>query len=294
VILAALALALAGAASAADPAWTVSGDSAAVLGGEAAVVYAPSPAPTGKLAADALASTTTGFAVVKVEARPDGSWAWTILPLNVGPMDFTPHWTLDGRALAGPPARLAVSAPKIAKDADISDIKGPARSPRPWWPWLAAAALAAAAWWAWRRWKNRPVAAPLVPAAPPVPPETAAENALAELEASGLWERGEYAAFYLRLTDVLRIYLETRYGEPATAMTSAEVARLVKAHEPDLRASATAREVLTRADLVKFARSRPDASEGPNDVGLVRALVRKTTPALMDAAPAPAASEAAK
>jgi hypothetical protein len=87
--------------------------------------------------------------------------------------------------------------------------------------------------------------------------------------------------------------LEARYGEPATAMTSVEVARLVKAHEPDLRAAATAREVLSRADLVKFARSKPDAAEGPDDVGRVRALVHATTPSFHDAASAPTAAPAA-
>jgi len=289
----ALVLALAGAASAAaDPAWTVSGATAAVLGSEAVLVYAPSPAAAGALAADALAATTTDYAVVKVDKRADGAWAWTVLPLNVGPLDFTARWTLDGRALAAPPVRLQVAAPKIGKDDDISDIKGPVRAPRPWWPWLIAAALLAAAWWAWRRYKNRPIESAPIPVAPPLPPEAVAENALVELSSSGLWERGEHAAFYLKLTDILRFYLEARYGEPATAMTSVEVARLVKAHETDLRAAATVREVLGRADLVKFARSKPDAAEGPDDVGRVRALVRATTPSLNDAAPGSAAAPA--
>jgi hypothetical protein len=289
VILPALLLALSGAASAADSAWTVAGDSSAVLGGEAVIVYRPSAASAAALTADTLAANTTSFAVVKAEARSDGSWAWTVVPLNVGALEFTARWTQSGRAVAAPPALLAVAAPPVAKDADIADIKGPVRR-RPWWPLAAAAALlAAATWWAWKRWKNRPAAAaPAVPAAPLLSPEAAAESALTALAASGLWERGEHAAYYLRLTDVLRIYLEARYGEPASAMTSVEVARLVRAKEPDLRAAATVREVLGRADLVKFARSKPDASEGPNDLGLVRALILATTPAAADAAAAPA------
>ncbi|NNN07506.1 MAG: hypothetical protein HKL90_16575 [Elusimicrobia bacterium] len=286
------ALVLAAAASAAPNAWTVSGASTAVLGSNAVLVYRPAAPIAGKLAPDVLACGTTDFAVVKAAARPDGSWAWTVLPMNMGALDFTARWTLDGRALTAPTVRLNVTAPKVAKDADIADIKAPRSAPLPWWPWLVAAALAAAAYAAWRARKNRAIDAPAVAVAPPVPPEAAAENALAELEASGLWERGEHAAFYLRLTDILRVYLEARYGEAATAMTSAEVARLVKAREPDLRASATAREVLSRADLVKFARIKPSATEGPDDVGLVRALIHATTPT--DAARVPAAATAAE
>ncbi|HEX4047786.1 MAG TPA: hypothetical protein VH309_08130, partial [Elusimicrobiota bacterium] len=84
----------------------------------------------------------------------------------------------------------------------------------------------------------------------------------------------------------LRVYLEARYGEPATAMTSVEVARLVKSKQPDLKASAIARELLQRADLVKFARIKPGPDDGPNDSRSVLDLVRTTTPR----APEPAAA----
>ncbi len=119
----------------------------------------------------------------------------------------------------------------MAKDADIADIKGPLSARRAWWPWLLAAALGALAWEAYRRWKARPAVEGGEPVTeePPVSPEDAAETALAALAAEGLWERGEHAAYYLKLTEILRAYLEARYGEPATAMTSVEVARLVKA-----------------------------------------------------------------
>ena len=60
-------------------------------------------------------------------------------------------------------------------------------------------------------------------------------------------------------------------------MTSVEVSRLVKSQEPDLKAATLVREVLTRADLVKFARFKPSADEGPRDIGSVRDVVRATT-----------------
>ncbi len=264
-------------ARAASLSWSVSPATAATLGAETVFVYRADPAPA-DLKPDALASGTTDFAVVGVDRRADGSWAWTVLPLNLGKLEFVARWTARGAALAAPPARVAVDAPKIAADADIADIKGPLRAPRPWWPWLAAAAAAALAYAAWRRWKNRPAHGPETPAAPALSPEQAAEIALSELEASGLWERGDYAAFYLRLTEAMRAYLEARYGQPATAMTSPEVARLIKARAENLALAASAREVLARADLVKFARIAPGSAEGPEDLARTRELVRATTP----------------
>jgi hypothetical protein len=272
---------LAGPAAAADVSWTVAGDTSALVGSEARIVYRPTVTPPGtKLEPDVLASATTSFAVMKAEADKDGSWTWTILPLDEGMLSFTSRWKLDGKDAAAPPIALATRAPAVPKDADIVDIKGPLTARRAWWPWLLAAALGALAWEAWRRWRARPVAAggSSAPAEPPLAPEAAAERALAALAAEGLWERGEHAAYYLRLTEILRSYLEARYGEPATAMTSVEVARLVKAKQPDLKAAAIVRELLQRADLVKFARIKPGPDDGPNDARSVLEIVRTTTP----------------
>ncbi len=275
-----LALLLAGPAAAADVSWTVAGDTAAFVGSEARIVYRPSVPLGAALAPDALASETTTFAIVKAEAGKDGAWTWTVLPLDEGRLSFVARWKLDGKDAAAPPFTIAARAPQMPKDADIDDIKSPLAARRALWPWLLAALLGAAAWGAWRRWKARRREGGVLaaPAGPPPSPAEAAERALAELAASQLWERGEHAAYYLRLTDILRAYLEARYAEPASAMTSVEVARLVKTKEPDLKVAASVRELLSRADLVKFARTKPGPDEGPRDAEAVRAVVRATTP----------------
>jgi hypothetical protein len=240
-----------------------------------------------KLAPDALASSTTDFVVVAAGFDADAAaWTWTLLPVEEGRLSFKARWTLDGKPLEAPPVEMTVRTPDMPKEEQPSDIKPP-RAARPaLWPWLLAALLALAAWQAWRYWKRRQPAPGVdgTPSEPPVPPEERARLALKELQASGLWERGEYASYYLRLTDLLREYLEARYGEPATAMTSGEVSRLVRARAADLRIGTTVREVLLRADLVKFARLTPVLDEGPRDAGLVASVIDATTPV----APAPA------
>ncbi|MDE2490528.1 MAG: hypothetical protein KGM24_06745, partial [Elusimicrobia bacterium] len=133
-------------AAAQSPAWTVSGATAATLGVDARLVYRASVPPGAKLAPDALASAATNFAVVKVAPLPDGSWAWTVLPLNVGRLSFVARWILDGKSVAAPPAALEVAGPALPKDADIDDIKGPLAARRALWPWALAALLALGAW----------------------------------------------------------------------------------------------------------------------------------------------------
>jgi len=185
----------------------------------------------------------------------------------------------NGGAVAAPPAVFFVTVAKLPDDADISDIKGPIKARPALWPWLLAAALAWAAWRGWKRWKARRLAPDGTPldAAPPLPPEEAAARGIAELRASGLWE-SDQSAYYLRLTDILRAYLEARYGKPVTAMTSVEVERLVKARAQDLRIGGSVRELLTRADLVKFAKAKPGPEEGPRDADLALDVIQATTP----------------
>ncbi len=280
-----LALMLAGQAAAADVSWTVAGDTSALVGTEAHIVYRPTVSPLGaKLEPDVLDSATTSFAVVKAEAEKDGSWTWTVLPLDEGMLSFVARWKLDGQDAAAPPVTLPSRAPAVAKDAEIFDIKGPLAARRAWWPWLISprprsrrsgvGALAC-------RWRARPAGPERLGRtgrAAAFARGRRAARVLPRSRPSQLWEQGEHAAYYLRLTDILRVYLEARYGEPATAMTSVEVARLMKAKQPDLKAAGVVRKLLQRADLVKFARIKPEPGDGPNDARSVLDVVRATTP----------------
>lgn len=259
-----------------QPQWQVSSSSVAVLAAESVVVYRGAP---GGLTADAAGSNTNDIVVVD-SVEKDGLWTWTILPLSTGTLSFVANFkSPDGRSVAAPAAMFAVTVAPMPDGEDITDIKGPLKARPALWPWLLAAALAWGAWLAWRRWKARrlaPDGTPL-PQAPVLPPEEIAALAIAELRTSGLWENDQ-AAYYLRLTDILRAYLEARYGQPVTAMTSVEVERLVKARAQDLQIGGGVRELLTRADLVKFAKAKPGPEEGPRDADLALGLIKATTP----------------
>ncbi|MBI4060371.1 MAG: hypothetical protein HY403_02960 [Elusimicrobia bacterium] len=265
--------------------WQVSLSSVAVVAAESPIVYRGGPAG---LKADAKGSGTNDVVVVDAVEK-NGEWSWTVLPLSTGALSFTARFqTPDGKTVAAPAVTLLAAEAELPSDADISDIKGPFKASPALWPWLLAAALIWAAWRGWRRWKARRSAAkPSARGAAAVPPEEAAARAISELRASGLWENDQ-PAYYLRLTDILRAYLEARYGEPVTAMTSGEVSRLVKARARDLQVGGKVRELLARADLVKFAKAKPGPEEGPRDADLALNVIEATTPkisAARDTAP---------
>jgi hypothetical protein len=221
------------------------------------------------LTLDALPASTSDYYVL-ASAQKDGKHEVTLLPLATGRLDF-----------AG--TKVEVGLPELPADVEPRDIKPPIRAWPAVWPWLLLALLGAAAWRAWREWERRKGLAPEKPAEPVLPLEFRIERRLKELEASRLWEEGRHAAYYLRLTEILRAYLEERWGVPATAMTSGEVARLVKARAT-LKEAGVVRPLLERADLVKFARQTPQPGDGPRDLEEVRRFVFATSPGELAAA----------
>lgn len=99
----------------------------------------------------------------------------------------------------------------------------------------------------------RPTRSSRVPLPPPSP-WTAAESALATLETDLPMAPD---AFFVRLTDIVRRYLEAAFGLHATERTTPEFLREMN-HAPD-RLSTEQRllltDFLTAADMVKFART---------------------------------------
>ena len=106
---------------------------------------------------------------------------------------------------------------------------------------LVCAALVVSAWRRARRPK-------------PVPAGTWARAALAELEAEHLG--GPNVAE--RVAGILRLYIERRFGLPATRLTTAELSEVTAAHGWPAGDARSLRGLLDACDLAKFAGTVPD------------------------------------
>ena len=114
---------------------------------------------------------------------------------------------------------------------------------------------------------------------PPIPAHVTALEALMALERGQLLERGEAERFFVCLTDIVRTYIEGRFGLRAPEQTTDEFLRAARAHANIPGAhQATLAEALARADLIKFARARADSNEGRAALDLARRFVRDTIP----------------
>ncbi|MEG1954717.1 MAG: hypothetical protein RR066_01535 [Mucinivorans sp.] len=80
------------------------------------------------------------------------------------------------------------------------------------------------------------------------------------LDHQKLWQAGNFKGYYSTLSDILRTYLQNRYGFSAREMTTPEItAEVEQINEQNLFHTIT--ELLTLADLVKFAKWTPSPLE---------------------------------
>lgn len=122
-----------------------------------------------------------------------------------------------------------------------------------WWIIVIALLAIAAFIWAIRRYKKEGTVLKKKPE--PTPYETAMKN-LRELKARNLWEQGMEKEYFTRLTDILRIYLDKRFGINAMEMTTREI--MDRLYESDVKDKRDyVRQILSVADFVKFAKVRP-------------------------------------
>lgn len=89
------------------------------------------------------------------------------------------------------------------------------------------------------------------------PPYEEAIAQLNTLRGEHLCEQGHEKEFYTRLTEILRVYLQDRFGINAMEMTSSQILHSLDANEQTRLSKSAMRQVLTMADFVKFAKVRP-------------------------------------
>lgn len=130
--------------------------------------------------------------------------------------------------------------------------------------------LVAAVLWAFiRLQQQKPVRLKLLPRRKKEPAHQRALTAIGQIKQEQMAASGDQKAYYTRLTDTLRRYMEERFHFSAMEMTSDEIiARLEQ--EADVSALSELRDVLRTADLVKFAKHAALLNE--NDRNLLSAI----------------------
>lgn len=203
---------------------------------------------------------------------------YTIPPLEIAYLtpDSVEHMTRSE------PLTITVES-VVATAEDTTDIRGlkpQASVPTNYLPYLIIAlvlvALGGGMWyWRYRKLHPRPKEEE---AEPPIPPWEEALSALTELESSDLAERGEVKLYYLRLSEIVKHYLERRFRIPVVDMTTYEIKQNMRRAHLESWLYERGRDFLESADLVKFAKYVPTGEEIENDFASARYIVEETIP----------------
>ncbi|MCH7524942.1 MAG: hypothetical protein IIC74_08030, partial [Bacteroidetes bacterium] len=148
---------------------------------------------------------------------------------------------------------------------DIKPIIEVSKSPSNWWKYvlyivLVLAIIAGLLYWF--VWREKPLTKEEKVAL--LPPYERAKIALQELDKSDYLKNEEIKEYYSELTDIIRKYLDEKVYDHALESTTEELINrlhlLKDGQQIDLSKEdiKTIENILKRADLVKFAKSKPD------------------------------------
>jgi hypothetical protein len=118
-----------------------------------------------------------------------------------------------------------------------------------------------------------------------IPPDILALAQLHELEERHVWQKGEIKAFYSEATEIVRRYVEGRYGVMALEMTTDEVLDQLASLKLSKDMMSEIRTFLADADLVKFAKVIPSFSDNERVIPVALDIVEKTRVVVHQPAP---------
>jgi hypothetical protein len=224
------------------------------------------------------------------DERPLGDGLWqrttlTLLPV-AGPGELRiPSFRAETAAVDGQEQQIATTPERLVTvttalgsehGPEIEAPGDPFPTPFAGWWWVFGAAFVALVAalvlvWLSRRRALRPVVAIVVPA------HVKALRELARWRKAVRATEAEIAAFYVGVSQVLRVYLEDRFGLHAPERTTEEFLRdldgseqLIREHRTELKG------FLTQCDMVKFAKLLPSEAEHDKTYQLAESLIEST------------------
>lgn len=186
--------------------------------------------------------------------------------------------------LFSPAGLLEVLNVQVDMAGDIKDLKPVMKAPytlRDFIPYLLMLlGLMLLGLLIWFYIRNRRQNKPLIklPSKPQPLPHQVAIAGLEELKREQLWQKGQVKEYHSRLTDILRTYFEARFGVDAPEMTSDEIADAMKDHLSDKERMADLKNILSMADMAKFAKARPMGADNELSMTLALSIVSSTIP----------------
>ncbi len=160
-------------------------------------------------------------------------------------------------------------------DVEYSVTEQIADAVKNYWYYLVILLLIGALIWLYIRYKNKPKEVVVVKEVV-LPPHVKALKVLNQLKKEEAWKKENKKEYYSNLTDTVREYLEDRFGIQALEKTTREIINDLKYADISVEDKHFLREILKQADLVKFAKFKPDDDDGYNALNKSLEFVKRT------------------
>lgn len=147
-----------------------------------------------------------------------------------------------------------------------------------YWYWLLLAIFIIAAAVVAFLMVKKDVPLPLMPKKKIIPPYELAKMELAALKEAKLCEKSMEKEYYTRLTDILRVYVDSRFGINAMEMTSSQIIDALNNNAETKEPSKFMKQILEIADFVKFAKVRPMPEDNIKSFNWATQFVEDTKP----------------
>lgn len=187
------------------------------------------------------------------------------------------------------PLTLKVNPVDVSSMSDINPLAPPAKFESKWydwlpdwitdyWGWILLGMLVVAGGICAYLILTRKVAVNILPQKKRLPPDRIAIDRLNALREAQLWEKGQEKEYYTRLIDILRDYLQERFGINAMEMTSSQILKALSANEETRLPHQYMQKVVEIADYVKFAKVRPMPDDNVRSFQNAMQFVEETRP----------------
>ena len=167
----------------------------------------------------------------------------------------------------------------LAEDAELKDIKQPIEEPIGWsdiWPWLLGILILSLIIFIVKKYifnKNKPsiIIKPKVIIAADI----SALKELNALEKAKIWQEGNVKEYHSQISEIIRRYTENRFDFIALELGTDEIISELKSKVNNEQLTII-NILLQRADLAKFAKSKPIDTENMESMVLAKGFVNAT------------------
>ena len=167
----------------------------------------------------------------------------------------------------------------LEEGAELKDIKQTMKAPIGWsdiWPWILGILVISLIIYILKKYVfNKKEIQITAKEKVIVPVDIIALKQLSKLEKARIWQKGDVKEYHAQLSEIIRRYTENRFKFIALELTTDEI--LINLKEKLNAEQLTNLKIfLQRADLAKFAKSKPDENENKESMQLAKDFVQRT------------------